>query len=59
MGTLPFKGVVKDKTFEFAIATEGGTTLTFKGTIEDADHVKGAVDFAGMGSATFTGERKK
>lgn len=58
MGTLPFKGRVKGQTFTFAVNTSGGATLTFQGTIVDADHVKGDVDFGGQGGATFSGTRK-
>jgi hypothetical protein len=58
MGTLPFKGSVKGQTFTFAVNTSGGATLTFHGTIVDADHVKGDVDFGGQGGATFSGTRK-
>lgn len=58
MGTLPFKGVVKGQTFTFAVNTSGGATLTFNGTIVDADHVKGDVDFGGQGGAAFSGTRK-
>jgi hypothetical protein len=59
MGTLPFKGVVKGQTFTFAVNTSGGATLTFNGTIVDADHVKGDVDFGGQGGAAFSGTRTK
>lgn len=59
MGVLPFGGTVKDSSFTFAISTQGGATLTFKGKILDADHVAGDVDFGGQGSASFTGERRK
>lgn len=59
MGVLAFKGTVKENTFTFDVATSGGATLTFKGTIVDNDHVKGDVDFGGQGGATFLGERKK
>lgn len=59
MGALPFKGTVKGTTFTFAVSTSGGATLTFAGTIVDADHVKGDVDFGGQGGATFEGERRK
>ena len=34
-------------------------TLTFLGVILDKDHVKGSVDFGGMGSATFAGTRQR
>jgi hypothetical protein len=59
MGLLPFKGTVKGTAITFVVNTSAGTTLSFAGTIVDADHVKGDVDFAGQGSATFTGERKR
>ena len=59
MGVLPLGGTVKDSAFTFTVNTTGGTTLTFKGKIVDADHVQGDVDFGGQGGATFTGERKK
>jgi hypothetical protein len=59
MGIVPIKGVVKGSSFTFDVSTSGGTTLAFKGTIVDADHVKGDVDFGGQGGATFTGERRK
>lgn len=58
MGTLPFKGVVKGQTFTFAANTSGGTTFTFSGTVVDADHIKGDLDFGGQGGATFSGTRK-
>ncbi|MBL0937862.1 MAG: hypothetical protein IBJ03_03145 [Gemmatimonadaceae bacterium] len=58
MGVLPFKGSVKDAAFTFAIATQGGATLTFKGTIVSENVVKGDVDFGGQGGATFSGERQ-
>lgn len=59
MGTLPFKGVVKGQTFTFAANTAGGATFTFSGTIVDADHLKGDLDFGGQGGATFSGTRAK
>ena len=59
MGTLPFKGVVKGQMFTFAANTAGGATFTFSGTIVDADHLKGDLDFGGQGGATFSGTRAK
>jgi len=59
MGSLPFKGTVKGSSFVFAVNSGGGATLTFNGTIVDADHIKGEVDFGGQGGATFEGERRK
>jgi hypothetical protein len=57
MGTLPFKGLVQGQTFTFAANTSGGTTFTFHGSIVDADHIKGDLDFGGQGGATFSGTR--
>jgi len=59
MGLINFKGSVKGNAFTFVVNTGGGAALTFKGTVVDADHVKGDVDFGGQGSASFTGERRK
>ena len=59
MGTLPFKGVVKGQTFSFAAKTSGDATFTFTGTIVDADHVTGDLDFGGQGGATFRGTRQQ
>jgi hypothetical protein len=57
MGTLPFTGMVKGQTFTFAANTSGGATFTFSGTIIDADHITGDLDFGGQGGATFRGAR--
>lgn len=59
MGTIGFRGAVKDSTFTFALATNGGATLVFKGKLVRADRVEGTVDFGGQGGASFTGERKR
>lgn len=59
MGTIGFTGTVKDSTFTFALATNGGATLVFKGKLVRADRVEGTVDFGGMGGASFTGDRKR
>ena len=59
MGTLPFRGTVKDSTFQLVINTEGGAALTFNGRIKNADNIEGELDMAGMGSASFKGTRKK
>jgi hypothetical protein len=59
MGLINFTGTVKGNAIAFTVNTTAGTSLDFKGTVVDADHIKGDVDFAGQGGATFTGERKK
>ena len=58
MGTLSFTGIVKGPTFSFAAKTSGDATFTFSGTIVDADHITGDLDFGGQGGATFRGTRQ-
>lgn len=61
MGTRALKGSVKGDSIMFNLAPGGDSqiVLTFAGVIVDADHLKGNVDFAGMGGAAFTGTRQK
>ena len=61
MGVRALKGTVKGDSLMFDLATSGESTvvLSFLGVIVDADHIKGAVDFAGQGGATFSGTRRK
>lgn len=59
MGTIGFAGTVKDSTFTFALATQGGATLVFRGRLVRADRVEGSVDFGGQGGATFSGDRRR
>lgn len=61
MGVRALKGTVKGDSLMFDLATSGESTvvLSFLGVIVDADHIKGAVDFAGQGGATFSGTRQK
>ncbi|MEK0431270.1 MAG: hypothetical protein RL139_1074 [Gemmatimonadota bacterium] len=61
MGVRPFRGTVTGDSLRFTLApaAEGGVMLTFVGVIIGDDLVKGDVDFQGMGSATFTGARRK
>lgn len=61
-GELDFKGTVKGKEFNFAITSSAGGdpfTMTFNGTIESNEALKGNVDLGGMGSGTFTAKREK
>ena len=60
MGVRALKGTVKGDSLMFDLATSGESTvvLSFLGVIVDADHIKGAVDFAGQGGATFSGTRQ-
>lgn len=61
MGVRAFQGSVTGDSIRFALApaAEGGVMLSFLGVIIGEDLVKGDVDFQGMGSATFTGARRK
>ena len=56
MGLRPIEGTVKKDSINFAL-TGGEVALRFSGTITDKDNMKGVVDLAGQGSATFTGTR--
>ena len=61
LGERELKGSVKNNTVTFALATEiQGTalTVTYTGTLEDANTMKGTVDFGGYGGGTFTAKRQ-
>lgn len=61
-GEVDFKGAVKDGKFTFAMSpsVQGQSlTVTYTGSIDSADAVKGTVDLGGFGSGTFTGNRQK
>jgi hypothetical protein len=61
MGEIPIEGSIKGSaiTFSAKINAQGQEfVLTFSGTV-DQDSMKGTVDFGGMGTANWTGARKK
>ncbi|MGA0920602.1 MAG: hypothetical protein ACO31W_08795 [Gemmatimonadaceae bacterium] len=60
-GVRAISGAVTGDTLRFVLApaSEGGVALTYVGRILSADLVKGEVDFQGMGSASFTGTRRR
>ena len=61
-GEIDFKGTIKARDFTFWVTTSAGGdpfTMTFTGTVEGTDVVKGSVELGGNGSATFTGTRQK
>lgn len=61
LGERELKGSVKDNKITFSLATEvQGTalTVTYAGTLEDANTMKGTVDFGGYGGGTFTAKRQ-
>jgi len=62
LGEADFKGTVKEQkiTFAFRVEVQGTTlTVTYSGTLEGADSMKGTVEFSGMGSGTFTAKRQR
>ena len=56
MGVRPIEGTVKKDSINFALKG-GEVELRFIGVVVDKDNMKGIVDLAGQGSATFTGTR--
>lgn len=61
MGEMPVTGTVKESaiTFSVKIAAQGQEfELVFNGTV-DGDTMKGTVEFGPMGSANWSGGRKK
>jgi hypothetical protein len=60
LGEADLKGTVKDGKFSFALqGNVQGTAVpvTYTGTIESKDALKGSVDLGGMASGTFTAKR--
>jgi hypothetical protein len=60
LGETELKGTVKDRkiTFRFPVSEQGTTlTVTYTGTIETKDSMKGTVDIGGMANGTFTAKR--
>jgi len=61
-GELDLKGSIKGKDFNFQVTTSAGGdpfTMTFTGTVERADALRGTVDLGGNGSATFIATKAK
>jgi hypothetical protein len=61
-GELDLKGSIKGKDFDFYVTTSAGGdpfTMTFTGTVERADALRGTVDLGGNGSATFIATKAK
>lgn len=59
-GELQGDGLLTDKGFQFWITTSAGGdpfTMTFTGTFEGKDALKGSVELGGNGMATFTARR--
>jgi hypothetical protein len=61
LGEADLTGTVKGQAIEFVVAANvqgNAIELSFSGTIESKDAMKGKVSFAGFGDGTFTGKRK-
>src|SRR5215208_536941 len=60
LGEAELKGIVKDGkiTFRFKVEAQGTTLdVTYAGTVESKDAMKGTVDLGGMATGTFTAKR--
>ena len=61
-GELDLTGSVTGKEFSFSMTTSAGGdpfTMTFNGTIESKDALKGSVELGGNGTGTFTARRQQ
>ena len=61
LGEAELSGTVKGQAIEFVVAANvqgNAIELSFVGTLESKDAMKGKVSFAGLGEGTFTGKRK-
>ena len=61
LGEADLKGTVKNRKITFSFTTEvQGTSLvvTYSGTVEGSDALKGTVDIGGQATGTFTAKRQ-
>jgi len=61
LGEAELSGTIKGTAIEFTVAANvqgNAISVTFTGTVDDANSMKGKVSFAGLGEGTFTGKRK-
>jgi hypothetical protein len=61
LGEADLTGTLKGKDIKFAFKVDAqGTALdiTYSGTVEDKDSIKGEVDLGGLGKGTFTAKRQ-
>ena len=61
LGETELKGTLKDGkiTFQFPVSEQGTTlTVTYTGTVDTKDSMKGRVDIGGMANGTFTAKRQ-
>ena len=62
LGERELTGAIKGNKVEFGFEADAGGqkfSMWFAGELDGADAMSGAIDFAGMGSGTFTGRRRK
>ena len=60
LGEAELKGLVKEQKFSFTVQANvqgNNVAVTYSGTIESKDSLKGTVDLGGMASGTFTAKR--
>ena len=61
-GELDIKGTVKGREFSFGFTTSAGGdpfSMTFNGTAESNEALKGSLDMGTMGSGSFTARRSR
>jgi hypothetical protein len=62
LGEHDFTGTYKDGKIAFGFSAEAGGqafSMSFAGTVDNVDEMKGSIDFAGMATGTFYGKRVK
>jgi hypothetical protein len=60
-GENDFTGSVKGQSFTFKFDADVGgqaVSVSYSGTVESRDAVKGTIEIVGLGSGTFTGKRQ-
>ena len=61
LGEADLTGTLKDKDIKFSFKADlqgNALDVTYAGTVEDKDSMKGTVDIAGLSNGTFTGKRQ-
>ena len=61
-GELDVKGTIKGREFSFGFTTSAGGdpfSMTFNGTVESNESLKGSLDMGNMGAGSFTARRAR
>jgi hypothetical protein len=61
LGEADLTGTLKDNAIKFSFKADlqgNALDVTYAGTVEDKDSMKGTVDIAGLGNGTFTAKRQ-